>query len=98
MQLSIMDEETTLSRPITKQDISDFLSEYVSENTTELGESICKDIVINQLAVDGAVKIANDKQYSVGLIEKELKYTARKIIGVSMMLSFPLFVLDEEQI
>ena len=40
MQLSISDisQDNKLSRPITKDDIAEFVGEYVSKNTTELGE------------------------------------------------------------
>ena len=93
MQLSISDipQDNKLSRPITKDDIAEFVGEYVSKNTTELGEKISKEAIINQLAVEEAVEIANDEKYSVNIIEKELRHTTNKLIGLGMIISFPIF-------
>ena len=91
MQLKLNYSKSKLERPINKNDLKDYIENFVSNNTTNFGQKIVKEPIINQLTTKEAVKIANNEEYSIELVEKELKGTIRSLIGLGMVLSFPIF-------
>ena len=80
--------KTTLKRPITADELKEFSKIYLYDGIgNKTGREIIADTVLDNFDFENAVEVANNDNYSIQTIEKELKTTLRRMAGVGIILA-----------
>jgi hypothetical protein len=77
-----------MKRLISEKDLREFSKDYLYSNiNSEMGRYLIADSVLDKFDFEGAVEVANDEQYSIEVVEEELKLTLRRGVGVALIVS-----------